>query len=292
MKFYGWDFKKLAFLTLLLALPLITINMEHRPRAQDWYAQPFAFMGSQIESTYYAFSQGVRSTTAMYFNLVDIKKENSNLKNENAELKAMLSGMTELKAENERLYSLLNFKQASKMDLLAAQVVGRDLSIDHSRVLINRGANDGLKTGQAVMTIEGAVGHIYRTTSNSAQVLLLTDRYSVVDGIVQRSRTRGLVEGRSASTASLKYVNKSEDVRPGDLIVTSGLDNIFPKGLPVAQIEKVDKKPFSVTLDIELKPVVDPNKLEEIFVVLNTKGEDLSPQEEATATEAPKVLVK
>lgn len=261
--------------------------MQQAPKEHEWYAQPFAFVASQIQSSYYNFSQGVRGTTAMYINLIGIKKENSSLKNQNAELKAQLTSLTELKLENERLNSLFAFKQKSKMELLGAKVVGRDLAPDHATVLIDRGSADGLKAGQAVITIEGSVGHIFRTTNGTAQVMLLTDRYSVVDGIVQRSRARGIVEGKSSDSCSLRYTNKSEDVQVGDLIVTSGLDNIFPKGLPVAIVDNVEKKPYSVNLEVSLRPVVDPNKLEEVFIILNANNQDMTPAaEEPLSTEA------
>ena len=161
------------------------------------------------------------------------------------------------------------------MDLLAAKVIGRDLSSDHATIMIDRGRNDGVKPMQAVMTIEGAVGYVFRVDPGTSRVMLITDRYSVVDGIVQRSRARGLVEGKSLDACLLKYVNKSADVVTGDLIVTSGLDSIFPKGLPIASVELVNKKPYTVTLDVELKPVVNPNKVEELFIVRNANQVDL-----------------
>lgn len=211
----------------------------------------------------------------MYLNLIDIKKNNLDLINQNAELKTQLTELTELKLENERLNKLFAFKQKTKMELHAAKVIGRDLSLDHSTILIDQGSEDGVVPGLAVMTIEGAVGHVFRTSLFNSQVMLITDRYSVVDGLVQRSRARGLVEGKTSNLCTLKYVNKSEDVQAGDIIVTSGLDSIFPKGLPIAVVEKVESRPYNITLDVTLKPVVDPNKLEEVFIVLSSKDENL-----------------
>ncbi len=279
MNFFNLDLRKIILLLPIIALPLISINMQQTPRPTEWYGKPFAYLASISQSGYFSFSSEVRNVTALYLNLIDIKKENNQLKHQNAELTTQLTAMTELKLENERLNQLFQFKQKSKMELLGAKVIGRDISIDHATVLINRGSKDGIKNGLAVMTVEGAVGYIFRVTNKTSRVMLITDRYSVVDGIVQRSRTRGLVEGKSSDTCLLKYVNKSSDVVTGDLIVTSGLDNLFPKGLPIATVELVNKKPYTVNLEVELKPIINPNKLEELFVVLNANNQDLNPEE-------------
>jgi rod shape-determining protein MreC len=252
--------------------------MQQTPRPTDWYGHPFAYLASFSQSTYYLFATEVRNTTSLYLNLINVKKENAQLKNENAELKTQLTAMTELKLENERLSQLFQFKQKTKMELLATKVIGRDLNTDHSTILIDRGSQDGVKSGAAVMTIEGAVGYVFRVENTTSRVMLITDRYSVVDGIVQRSRARGLVEGKATDACQLKYVNKSNDVVNGDLVVTSGLDNLFPKGLPIATVELVNKKPYNVNLEVELRPVVNPNKLEELFIVLNANQQDLTPK--------------
>jgi rod shape-determining protein MreC len=206
--------------------------------------------------------------------------------------------MNELSNENDRLRTLLDFKSNTKMNLVAAQVIGRDLVLDHNTVTINKGTHDGLLPGQAVITTGGVLGYIFKPGPFTANVMLITDRYSVVDGIVQRTRARGIVEGKSPSTCALKYVEKTEDVKEGDIVVTGGLDNIFPKGFPVAIVESVERKTFSVSLKVDLRPVVDAYKVEEVFVVADAAKEDLSerlaPQPSATAsasanTEVPPV---
>jgi rod shape-determining protein MreC len=160
------------------------------------------------------------------------------------------------------------------MNLVAAQVIGRDLVIDHNTITINKGTNEGLAPGQAVITTEGALGYIFKADALTSHVMLITDRYAVVDGIVQRTRAHGIVEGKSQNGCVLKYVEKTEDVKVGDLVVTGGLDNIFPKGFPVAVVESVERKTFSVSLKVDLRPVVDPYKVEEVFVVTNAAKED------------------
>ncbi len=276
MNFLNFDLKKVLIFIFLLALPLISINMQQNPLAQGWYDRPFSFLAGVTQSAFFSFSDGVRGNTALYLNLVNIKKENQSLKDANQELLARLEVHAELQKENDRLNQLLEFKSKTKMELISARVMSRDLVSDHNTIHINKGSRDGLKAGQAVIAVGGVVGHIFKPESFTAQVMLITDRYSVVDGIISRSRSRGIVEGKNAASCALRYVEKSEDVQVGDLVVTSGLDNIFPKGFPIATVESVENKSYSVSLKVELKPVVDPDKVEEVFVILNSANEDLS----------------
>ena len=274
MNFFNFDLKKLVMIGIVLALPLISINMQQRPQESSWLAKPFSLLGSVVSETFYGFSSGVKGTTAMYVNLINVKKHSEELQSMNNELHARLERMGELQNENDRLRGLLQFKEQTKMVLTAAQVIGRDLVLDHNTLTINKGTNDGLKAGQAVITTGGALGYIFKPDAFTSHVMLITDRYAVVDGIVQRSRAHGIVEGKSQNGCTLKYVEKTEDVTEGDLVVTGGLDNIFPKGFPIAVVESVERKTFSVSLKVELRPVVDPYKVEEVFVIIASNQED------------------
>lgn len=286
MNFFSFDLKKLIMIALVLILPLISINIQQKPQESNWLSRPFSFLANGFEETFYGFSSGVKDTTALYVNLIDIKKESERAKSKNLEMQTRLAAMDEMTNENNRLKDLLSFKEATKMDLIAAEVIGRDLVVDHNTLTINKGTNDGLKSGQAVITINGVLGYIYKPTLYNAHVMLVTDRYAVVDGVVQRTRARGIVEGKAQNGCSLKYVEKTEDVKPGDLVVTGGLDNIFPKGFPVATVESVERKNFSVSLKVDLRPVVDANKVEEVFVVNNAVHADFG-DKYSTASTAP-----
>lgn len=274
LNFFNFDLKKIIMIGIVLALPLISINMQQRPQESNWLVKPFAMLGSGVSQTFYGFSHGVKETTAMYVNLINIKKNSEQLESANNELQARLEKMNELTYENDRLRALLSFKEQTKMNLVAAQVVGRDLVIDHNTVTINKGTTDGLSAGQAVITTGGVLGYIFKPEPYTSHVMLITDRYAVVDGIVQRTRAHGIVEGKSQNGCTLKYVEKTEDVKEGDLVVTGGLDNIFPKGFPVAIVESVERKTFSVSLKVDLRPVVDPYKVEEVFIVTQAANED------------------
>jgi rod shape-determining protein MreC len=276
MNFLNFDLKKVLLFFCIIALPLISINTQQGPRDTGWYNKPFSFLAGLTQNLFFSFSDGVRGTTSLYLNLIDLKQKSANIAEQNRELMARLIATEELKKENDRLTALLDFKQQSKMELVAARVMAKDLMSDHLTIQIDKGTHHGLRAGQAVITTEGAVGYIYRPEAFSAQVLLITDRYSVIDGIVARSRARGIVEGKNQSNCALKYVEKSEDIQVGDLVVTSGIDNIFPKGFPVAKVELVESKSYAVSMKVELRPIVDPDKIEEVFVIMNAANEDRS----------------
>lgn len=261
---------------LVLTLPLISINMQQGPQESNWLSKPFSLLGSSISQIFYGFSHGVKSTTGLYVDLIDIKKDSAEIHNRNNEMMTRLEKMNELALENERLRELMGFKQQTKMQLTAAQVIGRDLVIDHNTVTINKGTTDGIKAGQAVITTGGVLGYIFKPEPFTSHVMLITDRYAVVDGVVQRTRAHGIVEGKSQNGCVLKYIEKTEDVQEGDIVVTGGLDNIFPQGFPVAVVESVERKTFSVSLKVDLRPIVDPYKAEEVFVVIDAAKEDLT----------------
>jgi len=276
LNWLNFDLRKAFTIALLFFLPLISINNQQSARQYGWYDRPFSFLAGAVEHGFFAFSEGIRGTTRQYIDLIEIKKENKDLHGQIEELRSRLQQMNEAMHESNRLRKLLDFREQTKMELVASRIMSRDLLSEHSTIRIDKGTADGLKSGMAVISTEGVVGHIFRPEMYTSHVLLVNDRYSVVDGIISRSRARGLVEGRSQNSLSLQYVEKSEDIQKGDVVVTSGLDNVFPKGFPVATVENVENKPYAVALKVELKPVVDSDKIEEVFVIVNANNQDVS----------------
>lgn len=285
MNFINLNWRKVALVFIAGLLPLISINMEQKGRETDWIKEPFQLLSSYTEGLFFGFSYGVRSTTGFYLNLLGIKRENESLRENNDRLKTELILLRELEIENGRLRDLLQFKQKTKMELVAARVVGRDLVPDYNTLTINKGSAQGLKRGQAVITLKGALGTLLDVEAHRSHVMLVTDRYSVVDGLVERTRAQGYVEGNGGSNCALKYTDRTSELVKGDLIVTGGLDNVFPKGFPLAVVESVENKAYSVALKVDLKPIVEPFEVEEVFVVLNSQGEDLSPPPAVTASD-------
>jgi rod shape-determining protein MreC len=288
LNYFSFDPKKIALVLFTIAIPLMSLNMMQDPKESPWYLKPFTMLAGYTEMGYSTFSSGVRNTVSLYLDLINIKKENNRLRHEVSQLHTRLSHIEELKLENERLNGLLGFKTPSAMELVAARVISHDLfEGDHSTIRINRGQADGVAIGQAVMTPEGVVGSILDAQRHFSKVLVLTDRYAVVDARVQRTRARGIVEGKSLEncTLQLKYLERGDDVKAGDLVVTSGLDEIFPKGFPIGEVIKVEKKPYGITQNVEVEPIIDPFRLEEVFVVTKVNLE--KPEENGSPEEDP-----
>lgn len=272
MNFFNFDIRKIITLAVLAALPTLSVNLQKDSLDGPWIFQPFFFVSSYSQSLYSSFSGEVRNTTDLYLNLVDIKKNNRELIDQLSSLQTQLGDMTELKKENERLNQLLDFKQKTAMELLAAKVTGRDLFPNSDTLTLNRGEENGVKKGMAVITPLGAVGYIANVESTSSQVLLITHRYAVIDSLVQSSRARGIVHGYNNELCELQYLNRNDKVEKGDLIVTSGLDNIFPKGFPIGTVTEVIKDDFDYEQTVYLSPVISASKLEEVFIVMNAKN--------------------
>ena len=203
-----------------------------------------------------------------YFRLVDVHHENTQLKNEIHALKMANSRYRELLATQERLEELLQFKQTINRPVLAAQVIGLDPTGWFKSVIIDKGKWAGLRLDMPVVNAFGVVGRVVSVSSNYAKVLLIIDQNSAVDCLVQRSRDRGMLKGLMSEICKLDYVAKSNDITVGDIVVTSGLGGVFPKGLPVGRILDVKEISGELFKDIKIRTAVDFSKLEEVLVIL------------------------
>ncbi len=202
-----------------------------------------------------------------YFHLVDVRSENKCLKQEMEALKRENSHYRELLATHERLRSLLRFKDGIQQPTVAAQVIGLDPTGWFRSIIIDKGKNDGIRWDMPVVNALGVVGRVVSVSNNYAKVLLIIDQNSAVDCLTQRSRDRGMVRGTSTEVCKMDYVAKSCDAVVGDLVITSGLGGVFPKGLPIGRISSVREGEDRLFKDIDVIPSVDFSKLEEVLVI-------------------------
>lgn len=268
MNIFPFDFKKLMIVIVLVAIPLVAINVKRKEEQLAWFLKPVFNTSSVLQNIYTGFSSGVRDTASLYLNLIDIRTDNRVLKEKLSELEATLSQFKEIKSENERLTSLLEFKKVTPHTLLTARVIGHDILGQHSTLFIDKGSDDGIIPGQAVITPTGVVGSVLNTEKSFSQILTLTDRYSDIDAVIERSRARGILEGVSPTVCRLKYLQRTDDVQVGDLVVTTGLDHIFPKGFPIGKVIRVDKKDYGITQEVQVEPLVSTFDSEAVFVVI------------------------
>lgn len=202
-----------------------------------------------------------------------LRRENAELRRELVRLRQEVETGRERIAEAARLERMLQLRERVAPAVLAAGVIGRDASGLYRTVIIDRGAADGLRRQQAVLAAEGVVGRVVKVFPRSALVLLLTDRSSGVDALVQRTRDQGVVQGRGAELCELRYLAREAQIEVGDALVTSGMDGVFPKGIRVGQVSRVEKGGY-LFQGVEVRPAAALDRLEEVWVVLAAPGEE------------------
>ncbi len=151
----------------------------------------------------------------------------------------------------------------------AANVIGVN-NIDWFRTItIDKGSEDGIVKDMAALTANGIVGRVVESYSKTSKILLAIDPRSNIDVIIQRSRIKGIAEGKGDNRLIVKYVQQFEDVQIGDVVVSAGIGGVFPKGIMVGEVVKVEKSDDSFFKSIEIKTSVDFKKLEEVFIAAN-----------------------
>jgi rod shape-determining protein MreC len=213
----------------------------------------------------------VRDIWRHYFSLVHVAKENDNLNKALSKAFENNIQFKEIKLANSRFRSLMNFKKTMTDRVLSAEVIGKDPSPWFKTVLIDKGKKDGVERGMAVVVPKGIAGQITDVSSHYSKVLLIIDHNSAVDALVQNDRARGIIKGDAEGQCLFKYVLRKHNIATGDIVVSSGLDGVFPKGLAVGQVSGVFKPKSGIFQEVTVTPYVDFEKLEEVLVVLNPK---------------------
>ncbi|MCD6430589.1 MAG: rod shape-determining protein MreC [Deltaproteobacteria bacterium] len=204
-----------------------------------------------------------------YIKLVGVKERNHQLEKDLALIKNRLAQLEETHFENLRLHKLLNFKKQhdTLTQGIAAHVIGRQTDNLSHILIIDCGSNQNLKVNNPVFTTGGVIGRIIACGPRSAKVLLLVDQNSACDVIIQRNRIRGTLQGTGNKFCQLAYLQRTADVKVGDRLITSGLDNIFPKGITVGTVVTTTQCHNGLSQTINVKPEFDLNTIEEVYVI-------------------------
>ncbi|MBI5286307.1 MAG: rod shape-determining protein MreC [Deltaproteobacteria bacterium] len=211
--------------------------------------------------------KGTRDIWAGYVYLLKVKEENDVLKETVARLREENHRLKEASLANERLREILSFKETTPLPFKGAEVIGIENSGWTRTAILDRGTRDGVLKDMVVITPLGIVGRVIEAHPGTSRVLLATDPRSNIDAIIQRTRVKGIVEGRGDDRLTLKYVRQTEDLQVGDIVISSGLGGVFPKGLAIGGVIKVEMAEEGFFKLVEVKPFVDFKKLEEILVV-------------------------
>jgi rod shape-determining protein MreC len=210
---------------------------------------------------------GVEEFFSHYIWLKNLRAENESLKRDVAELESKVTSYQEAYVENQRLRRLLDFKTSSRAETVPAQVIMHDLTGWFQTLIVDKGFRDGIAPDMPVVNDEGLIGRILDVSDRHCRVLLITDQGSSVDAIDQRNRVRGILCGKDPNGCLLKYIRSNLDIREGDLVITSGKDGVYPKGLRLGVIQAAYKDPVDLFQKIEVKPLVRLSALEEVLII-------------------------
>lgn len=265
-------FKKylFAFITgigLLVALVLFSLNVP-RNREANFIERGVMNLFAPVLKPFAHASGVVENIWDGYISLVNVRRENVRLHAAIKELNSRLTAGEEALLENQRLENLLDMKESIKPPTVGAIVVGEDVSSWFRTLVIDSGSSSGLKVGMAVVAAEGVVGQVVKVAASTSRVLLLTDHASGIAATIQRSRARGVVKGKGEGLCSLEFTTREEDVKVGDLVVTSGIGGVFMKGLPIGEVTMVKRGQYGIFQTVTIRPSVNIAHLEEVLVVL------------------------
>ncbi len=208
---------------------------------------------------------GVRTSWGDYLALQSVRSDNEQLRREVAQLQVALQQQRALAQQSHTLVELLKLREGIQIETVAAGVIAGSASPDFRTVTIDKGSSDGLRPDMAVIAPAGVVGRIITPSARAAKVQLLIDRNAAAGAIVERSRAQGVVEGTGGSLR-LNYVSGTADVQSGDVVSTSGIDGIYPKGFVIGQIESVERGSGEFGA-IVIRPAVDFSSIEAVLVV-------------------------
>lgn len=273
--------RRVALWTLsLLLVSLLFLSLTVSPptdRGLRWYEsfffsvlRPFHVGATTVRNKVIAVIHG-------YFYLVDVAGENRHLRTANQGLSEQLLLYRHFLEENARLRTLLEFQRALPWRSRPARVIGYSPQAEFQLLLIDHGAEHGISRRMPVVSAAGVVGQVYRVAPRTAQVLLLTDPTSAIDARAVLSEARGLVRGRVVGTewdraahlTALEYVDRAVVVTEGELLLTSGLDGIFPEGFPIGTVHQAELDSQGLFQSAQVIPNVEPLALREVLVILS-----------------------
>ena len=217
-------------------------------------------------------SVGVSSVTGFwggYVGLRQVNSENEQLKRELAETQIELQRLRALVDRSRGLERLLELRDQSKLTTKAAEIIAAGATPDFRTVTIDKGTRDGIQSDMAVLAPGGVVGRIVVPSLRAAKVQLLIDRNAAAGAVIERSRSQGVVVGGGDERLRMEYVSELADIVVGDIVMTSGIDGIFPKGFVIGAVDEVEKS-GNAYKRIVVKPALDFRSLEAVLVVTQT----------------------
>ena len=263
-----FNFKRLFIILLVIVIPLLFLSISKSDFERNPFYKAGTFITHKTRLFFSSYTSSIQKTISHYLFLLQVKKNVYQLKNENTRLKIKLMQMEAMEQENDRLSRMLKFARKKTFQLIPVQIISLDPFPEYYLVTVNKGSKDGIKKNMGVITEQGVVGYISRVNNNTSQVLLLSDRDAVMPVKIQRSRISSIIEGRDHKTLFLRYIKNEDDVRINDQVVTSGIDQSLPPGIPVGFVLKIKKEKYGSHQEVIVRPYVSLGQIEELFVIV------------------------
>ena len=268
------NYKKVIFVVALLALALILLSYSLKHETGTGFVKKIVLeAAAPVHSVLSLAVKSVSDAWLRYVFLVGLQQDNRDLKKKIDELKAELILYHEGYLESQRLKKLLALKDSYNYHFVAAQVIAKEPAALSRIIMINKGSAHGLKAGMPVIAPPGLVGRLTDVSWHVSKVLLFIDESSNIDAILQGPRTQGIIRGVGSRGCELRYILKNQDVKEGEVVVSSGIGGVFPKGLLIGVVSGVVKHDTGLFLKISVTPFVDFSKLEEVLI-LSTDEEE------------------
>ena len=221
---------------------------------------------SEVQRVANNVTSGVRTSWQNYFALQQVRAENEQLKQQLADLRVRIQQERALAEQSQSLQKLLELKTSAVLSTTGGNVIAGGASPEFRTITIDKGTRDGLRADMAVIAPAGVVGRIIQPSGRASKVQLLIDRNAAAGALIERTRAQGVVIGTGADELRMDYVPGSADVKAGDMVVTSGIDGIYPKGFVIGQIQSIRRGAGEYSA-ILIKPAVDFTSLEAVLIV-------------------------
>lgn len=262
---------------LLVSLLLLTLQT----RGAGGAGEILAWVTTPVQTLFAKLNRAAFAVWATYREWRDLSAENRALRDEVERLRVEALQVRETRAENLRLRDLLALKERLPLDTLSGEIIAKEWGWVRS-LTVNRGRRDGVQRLTPVIVSDGLVGRVVAVRATLAVVQLLNDPSSAVGAMVQRTRTLGMVEGEPDGGLRFKFLARERrGVQAGDLVVTSGLGGVFPKGLPVGRVAQIEGRGSALFQFARLDPAVDFARVEEVLLLTGQSRADLFPHFEA-----------
>jgi rod shape-determining protein MreC len=256
--------------TLFFVLAVLSLSFKHAPVVHTLEGGIISVTAPAISGLNLVGSS-LKRVWSDYFYLVGAKQENAELKKQLEEYEQKEVRYQEAVLLAKRLEGLLDLKKQLALPVTGARVVAYDPSQWSRCVIIDIGKSEGAALGLSVLGRGGIVGRIIETYPHFAKVMLIVDRNSGADAMIQRNRVRGILQGKGGNRCSLDYVPKNTDVEVGDLVLASGLGGIYPAGQVFGRVTQVDKKTGGPFQEVIVTPGENLSALEEVLIVKSAK---------------------